>query len=64
MATSSKTQSWKKLTVDLWGDFDEIPFSYEKKGMGDRSVLQMQQFRDALEEATLKDVGFRGQEVT
>ena len=45
----------------LWlcvGDFNEILWSHEKCGLGPRSENQMKAFRNMLDEARLKDLGF------
>ena len=45
-------------------DFNEILWSHEKCGMGPRSENQMKAFRDMLDKAGLKDLGFVGKKFT
>lgn len=44
----------------VFGDFNEILFSYEKRGELLRNVRQMRGFRSALEDCGLEDLGFEG----
>lgn len=46
------------------GDFNELLWSHEKCGLGPRSENQMKAFRDVLDEARLKDLGFVGKKLT
>lgn len=42
------------------GDFNEIAFSFEKRGGLPWCERQMRSFRSALEDCCLRDLGFRG----
>ncbi|GMI84759.1 hypothetical protein HRI_002145200 [Hibiscus trionum] len=44
----------------VMGDFNELLFASEKSGGRLRNSSQMDNFRNALEDCSLKDVGFRG----
>lgn len=46
------------------GDFNEILYSHEKEGGAPRPVRMMQDFRDALVDCELEDMGFRGDQFT
>jgi len=51
----------------LWlcaSNFNEILWSHEKCGLGSRCENQMKAFRDVLDEAGLKDLGFVGKKYT
>ena len=48
----------------LIGDFNEISALEEKHGMEDRSLRQMANFREALSDCSLMDLGFIGSEFT
>lgn len=64
-----RPKSWKLLSrigfarTEPWiccGDFIEILFQWEKQGCVERNSLQIQQFRNAIDEVHLKDLGYRG----
>lgn len=46
------------------GDFNEIVYSHEKEGGAPRPVRMMQNFRDALVDCELDDMGFSGEQFT
>lgn len=46
------------------GDFNEILWSHKKCGLGPRGENQMKAFRDVLDEAGLKDLGYVGKKYT
>ena len=46
------------------GDFNEILWPHEKCGLGPRCENQMRDFREVLDEAGLKDLGFVGKKFT
>ena len=48
----------------LIGDFNEISALEEKYGREDRSLRQMANFREALSDCSLMDLGFIGSEFT
>ena len=43
------------------GDFNEILYSHEKEGGAPRPVNMMQNFRDALVDCQLDDMGYKGE---
>ncbi|GMI81726.1 hypothetical protein HRI_001841900 [Hibiscus trionum] len=66
----NRRQSWNLLRLlndspsIPWlviGDFNELLFSHEKRGGRLRSARQMDDFREALNECSLEDIGFQGQ---
>lgn len=48
----------------VFGDFNEILYSYEKLGGAKREVRQMEAFRECLNKCGLVDLGFVGQKFT
>ena len=53
-----------RLPWVIAGDFNEIMYSHEKEGGAPRPVNMMQNFRDALVECELEDMGFVGDQYT
>ncbi|XP_042983163.1 uncharacterized protein LOC122312584 [Carya illinoinensis] len=48
----------------IMGDFNEILYQHEKKGGKPRPARQLLEFRDVLEECSLRDLGFSGPKFT
>ena len=73
LETSNRHISWNLLhnlnaQFDFpWlcaGDFNEILKSHEKMGVRPRPVVQMQEFRDVIDECGFQDLGFVGNKFT
>lgn len=56
--------NWSDLPWLCAGDFNELLKSHEKLGGQLRPYWQMQQFREALDECRLLDLGFVGHKFT
>ena len=72
-STDKRENTWKvlrtlndkiKLPWLCAGDFNEIMYSKEKKGGPPRNRRQMENFRSALADCGLRDLGFRGDKFT
>ena len=72
-STNLKENTWNLLRVINdktklpWlcaGDFNEIMYGHEKKGGPPRNRKQMENFRMALADCGLRDLGFRGDKFT
>lgn len=72
-SANMRRQSWillrnlASLNVTPWiifGDFNEVCFSWEIKGNKIRGEWQMRQFREVVEESNLYDLGFQGHQYT